>query len=68
MKKLKWSNIFRIFVYFISFMFGFRKLNFPKDATMKEINYATFLFILTIMLMLVLIMFFCAYMFNLTFK
>lgn len=68
MKKLKWSNVFKILFYIIAFMFGFKKVNFPKDATMKEINYASFLFVLTIMLMLILIMFLCAYMFNLTFK
>lgn len=68
MRKLKWSNVFKILFHIISFMFGFKKVNFPKDATMKEINYASFLFVLTIMSMLILIMFLCAYMFNLTFK
>ena len=65
MKQLKWSNVFKILMYFISFMFGFRKLKFPKDATMKEINYATLFFILIFAL---LMMCFCVYMFNLIFK
>ena len=68
MKKLKWSNIFKIVLYFIAFTFGFRKLNFPKDTNMKEIRYATTIFISIFMLFIILITFLTAHMFNLIFK